>query len=470
MANLSERLIFIGLDAADMRIVTRLATDGNHPAFARIISGGVSTPICNPPGLYVGALWPSFFTGSSPAEHGRYCWRQLRPGTYDDEFFQVEQIRGEPVWESLEKLGRRTAVVDMPKAFLNPSYNGTMIKDWGTHDPSRGGLQTSGWLSRTQFTGRYGKDPIGNCDSTPRTPFGFSQFRDDLVARANTRARIFLDILAELHPEVVFCVFSETHCAGHQCWHFHDAGHALHNSLITAQVGNPLIDVYTALDRALTCILNRLSQNDTVIVLASHGMSSHYNGVDCLPELISVIDHGLRGVTHQNINIPHLLSMDARPFREKLRIFPVPNNGAFAALRLNIQGREPAGMLNSTDALALLDHIEPVLNSLYERDTLAPIFTSVVRPRALFRGPMESHLPDLLLEWNREYPIRTIVTPYGEVINSDGDNPRTGDHTAEGMLWTLGNRASMMQESPIEVSQLKECILRVVSTFPRSRK
>jgi predicted AlkP superfamily phosphohydrolase/phosphomutase len=470
METVSERLIFIGLDAADLQIVTRLAADGNHPAFASIVGGGVSTPIRNPPGLYVGALWPTFFTGSSPAEHGRYCWRQLRAGTYEDEFFQIEQIRGTPVWEAVEKLGWRTAVVDVPKALPNPYFKGAMVKDWGTHDPSRGGFQISGWLSRTEFIRRYGEDQIGHCDCTPRTPAGFGRFRDDLIARAGTRAKIILGLLTELQPEVVFSVFSEAHCAGHQCWHFHDAGHALHDPLMAALVGDPLMDVYAALDRALACILAQLSPNDTVMVLASHGMGTHYSGIECLPELISMIDHGLRGVSHQDIRVPHLLALDARSFREKLRIFPVPNNGAFAALRLNIRGREPAGILDPSAAAALLDEVVPVLCSLYERDTLASIFTRAIRTRDLFRGPLVGQLPDLLLEWNRGYPIRTIVSPWGEVSNSDGANPRTGDHTAEGMLWTVGARASMMQQSPVELSELKEYILRILSTFPTSHE
>lgn len=470
MKTVSERLIFIGLDAADFRIITKLAAEGTHPGFASIVGCGVPTPICNPVGLYVGALWPTFFTGSSPDEHGRYCWRQLRAGTYEDEFFQIEQIRGIPVWETVEKRGWRTAVVDVPKALPQSYFKGAMVKDWGTHDPSRGGFQIYGWLNRTEFIRRYGEDQIGHCDSTSRTPAGFGRFRDDLIARAGTRAKILQDLLTELQPDVVFSVFSEAHCAGHQCWHFHDANHAFHDPLIADLVGDPLMEVYSALDRALASILAQLSPTDTVMVLASHGMGPHYSGVECLPELISVVDYGLRGVPRQSIRVPHLLTMEARSFREKLRIFPVPNNGAFAALRLNIRGREPAGVVDPCGATALLDELVPVLCSLYERTSSAPVFTRAIRTRDLFLGSLVDQLPDLLLEWNRDHPIRTIVSPWGEISNNDGANPRTGDHTAEGMLWTMGARAGMMQQSPVELFELKEHILRILSMFSTSHE
>jgi predicted AlkP superfamily phosphohydrolase/phosphomutase len=463
MEAISGRLIFIGLDAADSRVIARLAARGDHPAFASIVGRGVATSIVNPPGLYVGALWPTFITCSSPAAHGRYCWRQLRPGTYEDEFFQIEQIRGVPLWERVEALGCRTAVVDVPKALPSARFKGAMIKDWGTHDPSRGGFQINGWLSRTDFVRRYGEDRIGHCDSTPRTLAGFGRFRGNLIARVETRARVIVDLLADHRPDVVFCVFSEAHCAGHQCWHLHDATHVAHDPLMRARVGDPLMDVYTGLDRALGSILAQLSADDTLMVLASHGMGSHYSGVECLPELTSVIDHGLRKLPRIHGPVPHLLSRDVRAFREQLRIFPVPNNGAFAAFRLNVRGREPAGLVEPDAAGAVLDDFVAASLSLYERDSGAPIFISEVRSHDVFRGSIADQLPDLLLEWNRSYPIRTIVSPWGEVHNLDGANPRTGDHTAEGVAWTVGAHADVMQRLPIELSALGEEILKVLS-------
>jgi predicted AlkP superfamily phosphohydrolase/phosphomutase len=463
MAANQGRLIFVGLDAADPCVVERLATQGNHTAFASVVGRGVATTIVNPHGLYVGALWPTFFTCSPAAAHGRYCWRQLRARTYEDEFFQIEQIRGVPLWERVEALGCRTAVIDIPKSRLSARFKGAMIKDWGTHDPSRGGFQTDGWLGRTEFVRRYGEDRVGHCDSVSRTLAGFDRFKSDLRARAQTRARMIVDLLADYQPDVVFCVFSEAHCAGHQCWHLHDATHVAHDPLMRARVGDPLMEVYTGLDQALGSILALLSADDTLIVLASHGMGSHYSGVECLPELTSIIDHGLRKLPGIEGPIPHLLSMDARRFREQLRIFPVPNNGAFAAFRLNVRGREPAGIVEPDATGAVLDEFVAALLSLYERDSGAPIFTTAARSHELFPGPMADQLPDLLMEWNRSHPIRTIVTPWGDVRNPDGNNPRTGDHTAHSVAWTIGAYAEVMQRSTLELSALGEEVLKVVS-------
>lgn len=457
------RLVFIGLDAADARLIALLAGDGTLPTLSVILRTAAATTVRNPAGLYVGALWPTFFTGSSPASHGRYCWKQLRGGTYHDEFYQVEQIRGDPVWQIAEKVGWKTAVVDIPKSFPNPRFKGPFVKDWGTHDPSRGGFQVSGWLSSSDIVGRYGRDRIGQCDSVSRTVEGYTQFRDQLGERAAARAKMISDLITSEGCDVLFAAFSEAHCAGHQCWHLHDTGHYLHDASMRRIVGDPLVEVYVALDRALSTVLGKLTSNDTVILLASHGMGAHYNGVESLAALTMLVDRGLAGCEATGeAPPPHVLSMESAAFRERHRIFPVPNNGAYAAFRLNLVGREPNGKLQPDGAERFLSDFTEMLLSLREADAGSPIFRSGLRSAELFDGPLQGQLPDLLMEWNRDHPIRRIVTPWGVIDNSDGENPRTGDHTPNGMMWVQGPGASFLSKSIIDLSELKGLILGIL--------
>src|SRR5260221_7825077 len=111
-----SRIMFIGLGAADPALIDEWAGMGALPSLRALRASAAAFTVENPPGLFVGSIWPSFYTGNSPARHKRYCWRQLRGGTYDDEFFQVDQIRGEPFWDTLDRHGKRTLVIDIPKA------------------------------------------------------------------------------------------------------------------------------------------------------------------------------------------------------------------------------------------------------------------------------------------------------------------------------------------------------------------
>lgn len=464
MGKTRPRLVFIGLDAADETLISQRVSEHSLPTFRSVLTGATATRIRNPAGLYVGALWPTFFTGASPASHGRYCWKQLRDGSYEDEFTQIEQIRGEPVWQAAEQAGWRTAVIDVPKSLPSPHFRGPFLKDWGVHDPSRGGFQAQGWLTASEIRTRYGHDHVGRCDAIQRTAEGFLKLRDQLCERAAARARMIGDLVTTEGCEVVFAVFSEAHCAGHQLWHLHDACHEQFDPTLRAIVGDPLLDVYAALDDALATVLGRLDRDDTVVLLASHGMGAHYNGVETLPALTAMIDSHLAGnAIGSTAPTPHLLSMDATPFRSQLRIFPVPNNGAYAAFRMNLLGREPNGRLHPNDAESFLSMFTAVLLGLRERTSRTPIFRSSIRPREIFDGPLATQLPDLLLEWNRENPIHEIVTPWGVLENNDGNNPRTGDHNPEGMMWVMGPRQQHHLHPPsLELSELKGYILELL--------
>src|SRR5262249_2616134 len=78
---MATRVLMILLAAADVDLIRRWAAEGPLPTFARLEATALRARVENPFGLYVGALWPSFYTGLSPARHGRYAFTQLVPGT-----------------------------------------------------------------------------------------------------------------------------------------------------------------------------------------------------------------------------------------------------------------------------------------------------------------------------------------------------------------------------------------------------
>ena len=64
------RVLALAGDALDDVLVRRWAAEGVLPTFQRLLGEGTWATTLNPIGLYVGALWPSFATGASPARHG----------------------------------------------------------------------------------------------------------------------------------------------------------------------------------------------------------------------------------------------------------------------------------------------------------------------------------------------------------------------------------------------------------------
>ena len=132
------KTLFIGVDAGDRNLITQWAKEGVLPTFQSLFEKGAWGTTINPPGVFVGAIWPSFQTSLSPTRHGRYCFKQLKVGTYQFEQIYPRDTKGTPFWARLSEQGRKVAAIDIPKSSLTPNLNGIHIVDWTTHDPDEG--------------------------------------------------------------------------------------------------------------------------------------------------------------------------------------------------------------------------------------------------------------------------------------------------------------------------------------------
>ena len=220
-----QRFVFIGFDAADPRLIRRWAQDGTLPTFRRLLATSAVTKCRSPFGFFVGAQWPSFYTGLNPAGHGRYCFIQLVPGGYDDASFPATSIGGTPFWDALGTQGRRFTVTDVPKTVLSDRFSGTHVVDWATHDSEKLGMQTAPASLAKEIVDRHGKNLDGDCNRIDRTVDGYRSFRDRLIDRVHRKERLLSEQLAKNDWDAFVAVFADTHCAGHQFWHLHDPRH-----------------------------------------------------------------------------------------------------------------------------------------------------------------------------------------------------------------------------------------------------
>lgn len=475
MTKPAPKLLVIALDGADGDLILEWANEGHLPNFQRARQQSLHGRTRNPPGLYVGAVWPSFFTGMSPTRHGRYCYEQILPGSYERHHFLAKHLKTPPFWEALSRAGRRVAVVDVPKSPLTRGINGIQLCDWGTHDPVRGArFETEPAELAREIVAAYGEDPVGPCDRIGRTEEALMSFRKGLIDRVQTRARLCGELLDRESWDLFLTVFTESHCVGHQLWHVHDPTHPQHDPELARSMGDPLRDVYAAIDTAIGSLLERAGPDTTVVLLSSHGMGPH--GSD--PALDRILlrwegwepgrlrrrlarragriwDDAPAWATSPLSGPVSLLRRDIAlrrgrprtPLRRSLlmpplsdrKLFAVPNNDIFGAIQLNLVGREPRGRVQpGAECDALFRQLRRDLLELVNVDTGTPVIRDVVHTADLYPGEDVSSLPDILVEWSRKEPLgRCRSEKLGE-FPSRHASPRTGDHRPAGLFFAFG--------------------------------
>jgi predicted AlkP superfamily phosphohydrolase/phosphomutase len=464
---MATRVLMILLDAADADLIRRWASQGYLPTFARLEAMALRARVENPFGLYVGAIWPSFYTGVSPARHGRYSYTQLVPGTYRTRAMKRSDVQGTCFWSSLSRAGCRVAVIDVPKAPPAPEpVNGVMVVDWGLHETEvDGGLWTSPRSLARTIAERYGPDPVGPCDLIQGQPDEYARLKDRLLRRVDIKTRMVRDILQQDDWDLVLAGFAETHCAGHQLWHLHADAEALAADPARIAPADAMRDVYVAADRALGELLEVAGRDAFCLVLASHGFGPYRGGNKILDDILCRVDgaasspgverrtmEGLRGlwkrsaplgvkralITVRQRTWHHVQSLLLRREYARRRFFAVPNNDIYGAIRFNQVGREPRGRVRPEDVERVRDELEHELRSLVDLDTGGPAVARLVKASEYYDRHPRDGLPDLFVQWTGTQPIVRVRTARGDVVEGDYPNYRTGDHRDDGGVWVTG--------------------------------
>jgi predicted AlkP superfamily phosphohydrolase/phosphomutase len=411
----------------------------------------------------VGAIWPSFYTGVSPARHARYCYRQLEPGSYDIKWVSPRDVKHEPFWDALDRSGKRVAVIDVPKTYRSELNNGLHIVDWGAHDPDAAGFMTWPETIGSGIETKYGADTMHCCNAFRTSGEEFRDFRDELVERIRMKTELSASYLKQGDWDCFLTVYSESHCVGHQCWHLHDEHHIKYDPAFVEVAGDPILAVYQAIDAGIGELLEQAGDDAQVVVFASHGMGPHYDATFMLDDMLL----GLEGEPPPQKRaalvplakslwklLPHNLRRLARPVRNKARgglgvdegaqrarrkCFPTPNNDAYGGIRINLAGREPKGIVAPGHEYdAYCDSLTEDLMAFTNAVTGEPLVTAVLRSTDLYEGENLHYLPDLLVEWNRNSPVTEVFSPKTGRITGTYSKCRTGDHLGEGLMFVAG--------------------------------
>ncbi len=158
-----RKVIVIGLDGLDPKIVETLIAAGELPALAKLSAQGGYTRLATTYPPQTPVAWSTFATGVNPGGHGIFDFIRRRPETYlpDLALNQYEQKnafsppkavnlrRGDPVWSRLSRAGIGSAIVRHPCTYPPDEFQGTMLSGMGTPD-LRGGLGTSTFYTQTR--------------------------------------------------------------------------------------------------------------------------------------------------------------------------------------------------------------------------------------------------------------------------------------------------------------------------------
>jgi predicted AlkP superfamily phosphohydrolase/phosphomutase len=438
-------VVMIGIDAADLELVRRLAADGSLPNLRRLIDGGRFGPLETNAALFAGGVWPTFYTGRDVPWHGLYhnkLWRQERMRC---EIAEAEWFPDPPFWERLAGTGLRLAILDVPMTVATPkAIDGLSLAGWGTHDViARGAWPAPLWdeLVRSHGAPRMPAELFG-----PQTPRTLERLAEDLAAATAQAAEIGAALLARERWDLFLLVFGAAHRGGHYLWDLSQVDAESLSAERRRRLETALAGLYRAVDHGLGTVLARAPADARILVFAVHGMGRNTAWADRCADLLTRIQSGgaeappKRGLLYaikRRLPWPLVRAITTRlpaSLQARLvtlwsgsmfdwrttRVFPLPMDHA-GYLRVNLRGREPAGIVEpGAEYTILCDELAAAFESFRDLATGRPIVRRVHRLAELAPDgeAARDRLPDLVIEWDDVSPIESpgvVSERYGEV-------------------------------------------------------
>ncbi len=127
------KVLDMGIDSADRALMLNLCDSGELPVLQSLREKSAWGVLSSPPAMGDDATWASFYTTVSPAKHGRYFYKYIKPGSYSTPWFRDANLKREPFWNFLSRAGYRAAIIDVPKCPLSTGLNGFQLADWLVH-------------------------------------------------------------------------------------------------------------------------------------------------------------------------------------------------------------------------------------------------------------------------------------------------------------------------------------------------
>jgi predicted AlkP superfamily phosphohydrolase/phosphomutase len=378
------RTLVIGLDCAAPEILLR---DERLGHLRRLMSRGcygrlesVIPPITVP-------AWMCMATSQDPGSLGVYGFRNRTSHAYDAlGVVNSQSITAPAMWDAFGGNGAQVVVIGVPPGYPPRPVNGYSIGCFLTPDPARTEFTHPAALKQTlrDLVGVYPVDVTGfrTDDKT--------WLKDQIYEMTRKHFQVVRHLMRTVNWEYFQFVEIGLDRIQHGFWKYHDREHRQYVS------GNPfeevIRDYYGYLDEEIGETLKLVDDRDTVMVVSDHG-AQRLDGGFCVNEwlmregFLTVLERPARPAPLKPANV------------DWGRTRAWSEGGYYARVFVNLEGREPSGIVARHDYDALLDDLTARLEALPD-DRGAPMGTRAYRPRDIYRQ-VNRIPPDLIVHFGR---------------------------------------------------------------------
>ncbi len=452
------RVLLIGWDGADWRILDPLLERGDLPNLQALIGRGQKGVLKSTIPTHSWAAWPSFLTGVDPADHGVYDILETVPGTHKQYPVTYKSIKERTFVEDLAAAGKKGLYVDVPLMFPPPNIDATIVA---------GGVLPKG----RQYTQPADLPDTLEKNGVPWQINGMSwttyhnkpePYLDEVFELTGKRIKAAEWLMDNTDWDLFASVWVSVDRTQHALSNYVGPDHPDYAQNSKTPLASRVRDVYKQLDDSIGRMVDKTRDDDIVLFISDHGFQSCYRTIN-MDRLLQKF--GYLDFTASNVILGPMqwgpMRKIARTVYDKLGLhgkvsLPQPVNWsktrAYTTIRstgegvsINLAGREPDGIVDPGDFEKVRDEVMDRLANFTDPKTGKKPVKAIFKREEIFKGKHADSAPDILME-----PAEGYSLTHAKSAIEDADWV-SGDHRIEGTIVAVGPKVQPFSQTPMLV-------------------
>lgn len=373
-----NRAVVLGLDGTPFSFLEKEIEAGNLPNMAYLAAKGALSRMETEIPTISSVAWASFMTGANPAEHGIFGFTDRKPGTYELYFPNYSNLKVNAIWEDLSDRGKRCCVVNVPSTYPARPLNGVLVSGFVAPNLERATYPREAYEYLNSIGYRIDVDAAKARES-------LDLLLEDLHVTLEKRREALLHFWEAERWDLFVGVFTGTDRLHHFIWRQYEQDDPVYAS--------EFVRYYKRIDEIIGEFAELLPDEVALFMLSDHGF--------CSIEKEAFINSRLRdeGWLAYRTDQPRMLP-DIDPSRTMAYCMDP------GRIYFNLEGREPEGIVSSSDLGKRKNEMIDFLMSLEDSEKGVRIIERVVAREEIYDGPELRSGPELIAVPRRGYDLK----------------------------------------------------------------
>ena len=414
-----KKVVVFGLDCATPQLVfDKWSKDLPH--LSGLMERGISGPMqsCIPP-ITIPA-WSCMMTSKNPGKLGCYGFRNRSDYSYNGlSFATAKAVKEDTLWDILARYGKKVVLLGIPQTYPPRPVNGVMVSCFLTPDTSSPYTYPPDLKQEIKAqVGEYLLD-VDHFRTEDK-----QRLLDQIYEMTEKRFKLFASFLEHKPWNFAMMVEMGIDRIHHGFWKYMDTSHPKY------EAGNPLEnaikDYYRFVDGKIGEVLSRIDPATAVLVVSDHGAQTMHGGI-CINEWL-MKENYLRIAGKPAGVIPlHKATIDWQQTKAW------GEGGYYSRIFLNVEGREPQGIIPRKDYDAVRDELKEKLEALGDEQGNS-IGTRVIKPEEVY--PEINGVPPDLIVYFGNLAWRSVGSIGLNTIHTfeNDTGPDDANHAEKGIL------------------------------------